>query len=64
MTKEQLLRAGHPKGLGVLFMTELWERFSYYGMRALLMLFMVELPSQAGSVSRSQTPPASTATTR
>ena len=30
-----------PAGLGVLFFTELWERFSYYGMRALLVLFMV-----------------------
>jgi len=32
---------GHPRGLATLFFTELWERFSYYGMRALLMLFMV-----------------------
>jgi proton-dependent oligopeptide transporter, POT family len=32
---------GHPKGLSVLFATELWERFSYYGMRALLVLYMV-----------------------
>lgn len=31
---------GHPKGLSVLFFTEMWERFSYYGMRALLILFM------------------------
>jgi len=31
---------GHPKGLATLFFTELWERFSYYGMRALLVLFM------------------------
>ncbi|MCB0312573.1 MAG: oligopeptide:H+ symporter, partial [Calditrichaeota bacterium] len=31
----------HPRGLTVLFFTEMWERFSYYGMRALLMLFMV-----------------------
>ncbi len=30
----------HPKGLPVLFMTEIWERFSYYGMRALLVLYM------------------------
>ena len=34
-------RRGHPAGLYVLFFTELWERFSYYGMRALLMLYMV-----------------------
>lgn len=32
---------GHPKGLTTLFFTEMWERFSYYGMRALLLLYMV-----------------------
>src|SRR6185436_11843327 len=32
---------GHPGGLYVLFFTEMWERFSYYGMRALLVLYMV-----------------------
>src|SRR5947209_14901415 len=32
---------GHPLGLYVLFFTEMWERFSYYGMRALLMLYML-----------------------
>src|SRR6266576_1122875 len=32
---------GHPIGLYVLFFTEMWERFSYYGMRALLILYMV-----------------------
>ena len=32
---------GHPYGLYVLFFTELWERFSYYGMRALLVLFLI-----------------------
>ena len=31
---------GHPKGLYVLFFTELWERFSYYGMRAILILYL------------------------
>jgi POT family proton-dependent oligopeptide transporter len=31
---------GHPRGLATLFFTEMWERFSYYGMRALLFLFM------------------------
>lgn len=31
---------GHPKGLFILFFTELWERFSYYGMRAILVLFI------------------------
>lgn len=32
---------GHPQGLFILFFTEMWERFSYYGMRALLVLFLV-----------------------
>jgi len=31
---------GHPRGLATLFFTEMWERFSYYGMRAILILFM------------------------
>jgi POT family proton-dependent oligopeptide transporter len=33
--------SGHPRGLWVLFITEMWERFSYYGMRALLVLYLV-----------------------
>lgn len=33
---------GHPKGLGVLFATEMWERFNFYGMRAILTLFLAE----------------------
>src|SRR5947208_7177234 len=33
---------GHPRGLSYLFATEMWERFSYYGMKALLVLYMVE----------------------
>ena len=33
---------GHPKGLFILFLTELWERFSFYGMRAILVLFLVD----------------------
>ena len=40
MTKDNEL-FGHPKGLFYLFFAELWERFSYYGMRALLTLYMV-----------------------
>src|SRR5689334_22105760 len=32
---------GHPRGLGLLFITEMWERFSYYGMRAILVLYLV-----------------------
>jgi len=39
---------GHPKGLNVLFFTEMWERFSYYGMRAILFLFMVETVKNGG----------------
>ncbi len=39
---------GHPRGLSTLFFTEMWERFSYYGMRALLMLFMVASPETGG----------------
>ena len=44
--------AGHPRGLSTLFFTEMWERFSYYGMRALLMLFMVA-PVAAGGMGMS-----------
>jgi proton-dependent oligopeptide transporter, POT family len=40
--------AGHPKGLGPLFFTELWERFSYYGMRAILILYMTAPTAQGG----------------
>jgi POT family proton-dependent oligopeptide transporter len=39
---------GHPRGLSTLFFTEMWERFSYYGMRALLILFMIAPVSQKG----------------
>jgi POT family proton-dependent oligopeptide transporter len=38
---------GHPRGLGTLFFTEMWERFSYYGMRAILVLFMTASATQA-----------------
>jgi len=41
MTNQDQQLFGHPKGLFYLFFAELWERFSYYGMRALLMLYMV-----------------------
>jgi POT family proton-dependent oligopeptide transporter len=40
---------GHPPGLKTLFLTEMWERFSYYGMRALLMVFMLT-PAAAGGL--------------
>ena len=49
---------GHPRGLATLFFTEMWERFSYYGMRALLILFMTDVargglgmtPERAGAI--------------
>ncbi len=40
---------GHPRGLSTLFFTEMWERFSYYGMRAFLVLYMVA-PVAAGGL--------------
>jgi proton-dependent oligopeptide transporter, POT family len=40
--------AGHPRGLTTLFFTEMWERFSYYGMRALLLLFMTVPVARGG----------------
>ena len=40
---------GHPRGLSTLFFTEMWERFSYYGMRALLLLYMTA-PVTAGGL--------------
>ncbi|HEX9161057.1 MAG TPA: peptide MFS transporter, partial [Thermoanaerobaculia bacterium] len=39
---------GHPRGLATCFFTEMWERFSYYGMRALLILYMVGSTQQPG----------------
>jgi POT family proton-dependent oligopeptide transporter len=39
---------GHPRGLATLFLTEYWERFSYYGMRALLILFMTASVASGG----------------
>ncbi len=39
---------GHPAGLSTLFFTEMWERFSYYGMRALLVLYMVAHAEEGG----------------
>src|SRR3974390_906410 len=44
---------GHPRALAFLFATEMWERFSYYGMRALLVLYMVKyllVPERSGDV--------------
>src|SRR5438067_10406395 len=39
---------GHPRGLSTLFFTEMWERFSYYGMRAILILFMTSTLAKGG----------------
>ncbi|HND19424.1 MAG TPA: MFS transporter, partial [Acidobacteriota bacterium] len=39
---------GHPRGLSVLFFTEVWERLSYYGMRAILVLYMVASVADGG----------------
>lgn len=41
-TENRVAPKGHPKGLYVLFATEMWERFNYYGMRAILILFMTK----------------------
>jgi proton-dependent oligopeptide transporter, POT family len=45
----------HPRGLYTLFFTEMWERFSYYGMRALLVLFMVDSVQSGGLGMTDQT---------
>src|SRR4051812_4684588 len=39
---------GHPRGLATLFFTEMWERFSYYGMRGILVLFMTGAAARGG----------------
>jgi POT family proton-dependent oligopeptide transporter len=39
---------GHPRGLSTLFFTEMWERFSYYGMRGILLLFLVATIQNGG----------------
>ena len=41
---------GHPRGLATLFFTEMWERYSYYGTRALLILFMIA-PAATGGLA-------------
>ncbi len=42
VTRPQAEVIGHPKGLFLLFMAEMWERFSYYGMRALLIFYLIQ----------------------
>ena len=51
MTSEQdTAFFGQPRGLSTLFFTEMWERFSYYGMRAILILFMTAPLAVAPSI--------------
>ena len=49
-----IFKQGHPKGLYILFFVEMWERFSFYGMRALIVLYMVQhlmySTQQAGNI--------------
>lgn len=42
------VKKGHPKGLYLLFFTEMWERFSYYGMRAILILYLTKKLTEGG----------------
>ena len=42
---------GHPVGLYVLFFTEMWERFSYYGMRSILVIYMIAQATKIGRAS-------------
>ncbi len=46
-TPDQKEFLGHPVGLFILFFTEMWERFSYYGMRAILVLYLVQATTDA-----------------
>lgn len=55
MTREEMVESvpqhgffGHPRGLGILFFVEFWERFSYYGMRAILLYYLYFTVSQGG----------------
>jgi POT family proton-dependent oligopeptide transporter len=53
----------HPKGLFVLFFAEMWERFSYYGMRGLLIFYLTQhflFDDKFASASTAPTPPWST----
>lgn len=56
MTDEvQAVKKGHPKGLYLLFFTEMWERFSYYGMRAILVLYLTKSYLEGGLAINTQT---------
>ncbi|HEX3187104.1 MAG TPA: peptide MFS transporter [Pyrinomonadaceae bacterium] len=48
VARRESIFAGHPKGLGPLFFTELWERFSYYGMRAILIFYLTSTAAEGG----------------
>ena len=55
LTKEEIVKSvpqtgfvGQPKGLFTLFFTEFWERFSYYGMRAILLYYMYDTVAEGG----------------
>ncbi|GGI43004.1 peptide MFS transporter [Mammaliicoccus stepanovicii] len=55
MTREEMVESvpqhgffGHPRGLGILFFVEFWERFSYYGMRAILLYYLYFTVTQGG----------------
>ena len=48
-TKPEKTLFGHPRGLTWLFTTEMWERFSYYGMRAILVLYLTNFCSLPGN---------------
>jgi POT family proton-dependent oligopeptide transporter len=47
-TSEATTFGGHPRGLRTLFFTEMWERFSYYGMRAILILYLTAAAANGG----------------
>ncbi|MDO4225157.1 MAG: peptide MFS transporter [Bergeyella zoohelcum] len=51
---QQYKKKGHPKGLYLLFFTEMWERFSYYGMRAILIYYLTKELIQGGLAINSQ----------
>ncbi|MDN3355322.1 peptide MFS transporter [Actinomadura sp. DC4] len=47
-TRSERRFLGHPRGLATLFMTEMWERFSFYGMRSILVLFLAASAAEGG----------------
>lgn len=54
---------GHPRALSTLFLTEMWERFSFYGMRAILVLYLTASLADGGQAMGSPAPARSTAPT-